>query len=264
MIKTQEYEELVMTLHLYEQKCETFDIKLTERDNTITHLRGQLFKIENELTRSQCECQRLRNNNLLLNSSLDIYYNQNTTQHRSSRSREQSTTTSSSLNPIQQQQQQQQQSSTCSSSSVSPNGPKSSSYLLNRCHPIPRSLTSLSLTDNHDSSPSNNHRLLQVYKQNGPKATTLKSPILQYEQEKRIQNSFKDTNLHSLQFTSNCNNLEKEFDDLIKYKQSLSDELTRMPCKGPSREEMEDELERTETKLNSVKLELRKLKMIKT
>ena len=64
--------------------------------------------------------------------------------------------------------------------------------------------------------------------------------------------------------------LEKEFDFLMKQRQQLDAKLTRLPYKAtnPSmhaiRESIEDELNVVEKKIASVKLELRKLNIIKT
>jgi hypothetical protein len=64
--------------------------------------------------------------------------------------------------------------------------------------------------------------------------------------------------------------LECEFDMLMKHKQQLDAQLTRLPFKSTNsnmhslRQSVENELTLVEKKLASVKLELRKLNIIKT
>ena len=64
--------------------------------------------------------------------------------------------------------------------------------------------------------------------------------------------------------------LECEFDMLMKHKQQLDAQLTRLPYKATNtnmhtlRQSVENELNLVEKKLASVKLELRKLNIIKT
>jgi hypothetical protein len=64
--------------------------------------------------------------------------------------------------------------------------------------------------------------------------------------------------------------LENEFDVLMKHKQQLDAQLTRLPFKATNtsmhtiRENIESELSLVEKKLDSVKLELRKLNILKT
>jgi hypothetical protein len=64
--------------------------------------------------------------------------------------------------------------------------------------------------------------------------------------------------------------LEHEFDVLMKHKQQLDAQLTRLPFKATNtsmhtiRENIESELTLVEKKLDSVKLELRKLNILKT
>ena len=64
--------------------------------------------------------------------------------------------------------------------------------------------------------------------------------------------------------------LENEFDVLMKHKQQLDAQLTRLPFKATNtsmhtiRENIENELTLVEKKLDSVKLELRKLNILKT
>jgi hypothetical protein len=63
--------------------------------------------------------------------------------------------------------------------------------------------------------------------------------------------------------------MEYEFDLLMKHKQQLDAQLTRLPYKATNatmhnlRESVENELESVEKKLSSVKLELRKLNIFK-
>jgi hypothetical protein len=65
-------------------------------------------------------------------------------------------------------------------------------------------------------------------------------------------------------------NLENEFDMLMKHKLNLDAQLTRLPFKATNtsmhtiRENIESDLSGVEKKLDSVKLELRKLNIIKT
>lgn len=64
--------------------------------------------------------------------------------------------------------------------------------------------------------------------------------------------------------------LESEFDQLMKHKQQLDAQLTRLPYKATNttmhtiRENIESELNLVEKKLHSTKLELRKLNILKT
>jgi hypothetical protein len=64
--------------------------------------------------------------------------------------------------------------------------------------------------------------------------------------------------------------MEYEFDMLMKHKQQLDSQLTRLPYKANNatmqhlRQSVENELEIVEKKLSSVKLELRKLNIIKS
>ena len=64
--------------------------------------------------------------------------------------------------------------------------------------------------------------------------------------------------------------MEYEFDMLMKHKQQLDAKLTRLPYKATNstmhnlRENVESELDMVEKKLSSVKLELRKLNIIKS
>jgi chaperonin cofactor prefoldin len=62
--------------------------------------------------------------------------------------------------------------------------------------------------------------------------------------------------------------LKSEFDGLMNQKKELDAMLTRIPCKKantnmvPSRERIEEELDTVEKKISSIKLELRKLRVI--
>lgn len=64
--------------------------------------------------------------------------------------------------------------------------------------------------------------------------------------------------------------MEYEFDMLMKHKQQLDAKLTRLPFKATNsnmhnlRESVENELDCVDKKLSSVKLELRKLNIIKS
>jgi hypothetical protein len=63
-------------------------------------------------------------------------------------------------------------------------------------------------------------------------------------------------------------NLKIEFDVLMNQKKELGALLTRIPCKKantnlvPYRERVEEELDTVEKKISSIKLELRKLRVI--
>ena len=54
----QECEELKMSNKFYEQKCESFELKLDERDSIITRLKTQLIQLETDLTRLEYEYKK--------------------------------------------------------------------------------------------------------------------------------------------------------------------------------------------------------------
>jgi hypothetical protein len=56
--KMQECEELKMAQKFYEQKCESYELKLDERDSVITRLKAQLIQLESDLARLEYEYKK--------------------------------------------------------------------------------------------------------------------------------------------------------------------------------------------------------------
>lgn len=92
----------------------------------------------------------------------------------------------------------------------------------------------------------------------------------QHQQQVTNGQTFKISDLTPDKQIKYIEKLENEFDLLMKQRQQLDAKLTRLPYKAtnPSmhaiREGIEDELNLVEKKISSVKLELRKLNIIKT
>lgn len=91
-----------------------------------------------------------------------------------------------------------------------------------------------------------------------------------YSQSPLQNQNFKISSLSPDSQIKYIEQLEHEFDLLMKQRQQLDAKLTRLPYKGVNtnmqaiRETIEDELSLVEKKLASVKLEMRKLNIIKT
>ena len=97
------------------------------------------------------------------------------------------------------------------------------------------------------------------------------SPQLLSQHQQQANNSLnKLLNLNSDDRLKYVEKLESEFDLLMKHKHQLDAQLTRLPLKASNtsmhtiRENVESELTLVEKKLDSVKLELRKLNILKT
>lgn len=92
----------------------------------------------------------------------------------------------------------------------------------------------------------------------------------QQHQSPQTTNNIKFLNLTPDRQIQYIGELENEFDMLMKLRQQLDAKLTRLPQKTTNhnmhaiREGVEEELAKVEKKLSSVKLELRKLNIIKT
>jgi hypothetical protein len=110
-------------------------------------------------------------------------------------------------------------------------------------------------------SPMNNYYEQQIKKNNHNQQQTMND---QYTGNFFDMDSSIDQKLKYIQ------HMEYEFDMLMKHKQQLDAKLTRIPYKTTNtnmqslRESVESELDMVEKKLNSVKLELRKLNIIKS
>ena len=107
----------------------------------------------------------------------------------------------------------------------------------------------------------------QNYRQQSPpKQWTLQQPQ-QIQQPLYQQNNY---SLNGEKHLKYIEKLENDFDMLMKHKQQLDAQLTRLPPKLNNanmhiyKENIENELNIVEKKLASVKLELRKLNIIKT
>jgi chromosome segregation ATPase len=59
--KSQEFEELKQSLKYYEQKCDSYEVKLDERESAVTLLKSKLVQTEADLNRLDFEYQRLKN-----------------------------------------------------------------------------------------------------------------------------------------------------------------------------------------------------------
>ena len=83
-----------------------------------------------------------------------------------------------------------------------------------------------------------------------------------------VQHQIKFQSLNAAGQIQYIDNLQSEFDVLMNQKKELESLLTRIPCKKantnliPYRERVEEELNMVEKKIASVKLELRKLRII--
>lgn len=61
MKKVQENEDYQMNIKYYEQKCESYELKLDERDTIITRLKAKLAQTETDFNRLEYEYQKLKN-----------------------------------------------------------------------------------------------------------------------------------------------------------------------------------------------------------
>lgn len=119
----------------------------------------------------------------------------------------------------------------------------------------------------------------EAFKENSPKNTKDSSNSLnchfeQYNQNQRAKSESVNGNYFAMNQAEKklkyIEHMEYEFDMLMKHKQQLDAQLTRLPYKATNstmhnlRESVETELDMVEKKLSSVKLELRKLNIIKS
>ncbi|CAF0890143.1 unnamed protein product, partial [Brachionus calyciflorus] len=321
--KVQENEDLQMNIKYYEQKCETYELKLDEKDSIITRLKSKLAQSELDFNRLEYEFQKLKNSSKLsdLNPSSQKSYsnsmqetNQGSplqipikTQNRYSSVQNISglNTSPKNLSPRKQSpphnqpltilcnlnthQTNNNQYSSSSSSSKSPvthrsrspahkSGNTQSDNLikyqnhLNQQQPQHHYMENENLVVNH-SAPFQAYNRKSLQSNTKLNNSNLSTPLQSQQQKGNISNahqSFKISDLTPDKQIKYIEKLENEFDQLMKQRQQLDAKLTRLPYKAtnPSmhaiRESVEEELNVVEKKIASVKLELRKLNIIKT
>ncbi|RNA01318.1 hypothetical protein BpHYR1_020601 [Brachionus plicatilis] len=332
MKKVQENEDFQMNIKYYEQKCESYELKLDERDTIITRLKAKLAQTETDFNRLEYEYQKLKNSTKSSNLSVSNqqpYIASNTSKEANvplqlpikNQNRFSVPSAGESLNQISQallsprkqsparNSNNQQltilcnvnpphnnQYSSSSSSSKSPGPARSRSPSVNKydyhqanklsneaskanqvTHEglIRFQSESFNHLNQHQKTESEDlaaaHSSCPTFNRLNNKFNPNISPLQQQAQSQGLNgHNFKISELSPEKQIKYIDKLEKEFDFLMKQRQQLDAKLTRLPYKAtnPSmhaiRENVEEELNVVEKKIASVKLELRKLNIIKT
>jgi hypothetical protein len=294
MRKMQECEELKMNAKINEQKSYNYELKLDERDNQMTRLKTKLIQKDTDLTRIEYELQKERQ----LVSKLTMQLNQLNLEFNSELRQ-----LASVENQINLAQSQQLANSNTSTSQSKVNTPRVKYSSNNNLNSNSSSLSNLSSylkyssnvddhEDNYDyDNESKSHELdtkepqqhnsiqqknLSTNTQNQFN-TSSTNPFANAMQIYHHHNQNQSPKVNNNGGISSCEdriiyaqNLENEFDMLMKHKLNLDAQLTRLPFKATNtsmhtiRENIESDLSGVEKKLDSVKLELRKLNIIKT
>jgi hypothetical protein len=245
--KMQECEDLKLTVKYLEQKCTNLDAKLSQKESTITSLKQKYIQLEQETNRIEYEYQRFRNNQTTLTLTTNTSKsNKENNEIVSYKKNLKNTYSSSSL-----------------SRSNSANSEKSSSFPIQNDQFL-----------NEDFLNGKQHKpRIDTHYEN--LINTARQSLTGYSEEnvsgspQKQSDSFNISLLDPDKQIKYIEKLENDFDSLMKHKQQLDSQLTRLPQKITNasmhvlRMSIENELSLVDKKLASTKLELRKLNIIK-
>jgi hypothetical protein len=253
----QECEDLKLTIKYLEQKCTNLDSKLTQKEAAITSLKQKYIQLEQETNRIEYEYQRFRNSQtticLTTNTSKSNKENNEIVSYKKSHKNTYSSSSMSRSN---------------SAKSSSP----SNHNLICMSNDINSQFSNDDYLNNAQHKPrieSHYENLINTARQSltGYNLNVSESPKKETQIHK--SDSFNISHLDSEKQLKYIEKLENDFDLLMKHKQQLDSQLTRLPQKITNasmhvyKENIENELSLVDKKLASTKLELRKLNIIK-
>jgi len=312
--KMQECEELKMSINFYEQKCDSFAIKLDEKSQTINRLKTQIVQLETDTNRLEYEYKKNTNQQKFSsNSNLNCEYIKSHQNGREIPIKHQLTgglvvstgspTSSSSLSPSSPKIHMSVKSKLSPSSirfgSASSMNQLNANKRLSMNTQNPNNSKTISNRTNEEESCQPRRQMENVDQQRIQRRMSM-SPRRFIEREIMMNPKENSSNYNVSNGSNNkqpksarcgeqsingnyfnmvvetaeqkvkyIEHMEYEFDLLMKHKQQLNAQLTRLPYKATNatmhnlRESVENELESVEKKLSSVKLELRKLNIFK-
>jgi len=257
--KVQEYEELKRLFKATEGKIDDFELKLNEKETENCSLKTKITKLEADLSRIGHEYQKMRTKFLTHDSNILA--------QDTDRTRRYSSTNMIAMNGSSPLYNTNNLTSPSISSMKSTSGnlkyPSAAPYSASQSQLYDTSPTLLKKFESHQEL--NSHSEFNVNDDGIPHYESPSAHLGQFNTTTATNNIYQAEK--HLEYIAH---LEENFDHLIMRKQQLEAQLTRLPHKATNtsmhvvKQSLENDVSSVEKQLASVKLELRKLSIIKT